>query len=140
MYTLRLLLATLLTALISLRCSSDLRHLLICGEPQRQHRRRSAPMRVRARLRLLQVAANLEVFCPKPCSGEAISTATATLQRAGARRTHIARLLDKLEDKHLVVRQAFEPGAECGRQAPRWREKASQNAKRSRRTSQAPPA
>ena len=31
MYTLRLLLATLLTALISLRCSSDLRHLLICA-------------------------------------------------------------------------------------------------------------
>ena len=29
MYTLRLLLATLLTAFISLRCSRDLRHLLI---------------------------------------------------------------------------------------------------------------
>ena len=140
MYTLRLLLATLLTALISLRCSSDLRHLLICGERQRQHRRHSASKRVRARLRLLQVAANLEVFRPKSCGGEASVQPPQPYSAAGARRTHVARLLDKLEDQHLVMRQAFEPGAECGRQQPRWREKARQRVKRVRRTSQAPPA
>ena len=94
-----------------------------------------------ARLRLLQIAANLEVFCPNSCSGKPSARPTQPYDAAGARRTHIARLLDQLEDQHLIVRQTFEPGAECGGPScAALVPERKANPNRGQRTSQAPPA
>ena len=74
MYTLRLLLATLLTALMSLRCSSDLRHLLICGT---REQRTALQGSNKARLGLLHVAADLKVLRPYAWSRGAADVSTA---------------------------------------------------------------
>jgi hypothetical protein len=59
-----------------------------------------------ARLRLLQVAADLQVFCPDAWSSGASRRQQRSVNptaEAFLRRTHVARLLDELKDEHLVV-------------------------------------